>query len=146
MEDTKTFYVYEIINDNSQVEYVGYTTKITGHGNRFYQHTKVKPGHSGHGAFYGRTDITFNIAYETESKRDALDMEGLLKLSYGLEWTERLSPRALNNRQRKLNNAQALEIRSKYIPKKYTMMKLAAEYDVSFKTIHNIINGVNYKC
>ena len=73
-------------------------------------------------------------------------MEGLLKLSYGLEWTERLSPRALNNRQRKLNNAQALEIRSKYIPKKYTMMKLAAEYDVSFKTIHNIINGVNYKC
>jgi len=145
MKDTKKYYVYELRNSENQVEYVGYTSKITGHRNRFYQHTRVRPGHSGNGLFYGRTDITMHVVHETQSKKEALLLEGRLKLSYGIEWSERTDQRNINNRNRKLTQDQAETIRSKYIPLTYTMMTLADEYGVSFKAIYNIIKYESYK-
>ncbi len=145
MKDIKTYYVYELRNLEHQVEYVGYTTKITGRGNRLYQHTRVQPGHNGSGKFYGRTDITLDVVYETLCKKEARELEGKVKLSHGLEWSERTDQRNINNRNRKLTQDQAETIRSKYVSRKYTMQKLAEEYGVSYKTVHNIIKNEIYK-
>ena len=46
---------------------------------------------------------------------------------------------------KKLTDNQAKEIRDKYIPRKYTMQKLATEYNVSYKVIHQIVNNITYK-
>ena len=143
MKDTKKYYVYELRNSENQVEYVGYTSKISGHRNRFYQHTRVRPGHSGNGKFYGRTDITMHVIHETQSKKEALLLEGRLKLSHGLEWTER-SPMPISLRNRKLTQDQAETIRSKYIPRKYTMKALADEYGVSQGAIRNVLVNKTY--
>ena len=143
MKDTKKYYVYELRNSENQVEYVGYTSKITGHRNRFYQHTRVRPGHSGNGLFYGRTDITMHVVHETQSKKEALLLEGRLKLSHGLEWTER-NPMPISLRNRKLTNVHVREIRSKYAPRKYTIQKLADEYNVSYSAIYQILTNKSY--
>ena len=41
----------------------------------------------------------------------------------------------------KLTAAQVLEVRAKYVPRVYTQARLAAEYGVSQKQIHNIVRG-----
>ena len=46
--------------------------------------------------------------------------------------------------KRKLTLKQVEEIRSKYIPRKYTYRKLADEYGVAYRTVWNIINDKNY--
>ena len=145
MKDTKTYYLYELRNDDDQVEYVGYTTKISGYRSRFNQHTRIRPGHNGSGKFYKRTDIRFCIVDQTLCKKEAMELEGKLKLSHGLEWTERTDQRNIEDRNRKLTQDQAEEIRSKYVPRKYSMMTLADEYAVSYGSIKQIINGDTYK-
>ena len=74
-----------------------------------------------------------------------MELEGKLKISHGLEWTERTDQRNIEDRNRKLTQDQAEEIRSKYVPRKYSMMTLADEYAVSYTTIKQIINGDTYK-
>ena len=46
--------------------------------------------------------------------------------------------------KRKFDDEQIKEIRKKYIPKKYSMYKLAKEYNVDYKTIWSIINNKVY--
>lgn len=46
--------------------------------------------------------------------------------------------------KRKLTDLQAQEIREKYVPKKYSMYKIAKEYGVDRRTIHDIINNKTY--
>ena len=48
-------------------------------------------------------------------------------------------------RRRKLTMEQAREIRSKYIPRKYTMRRLEKEYGLDYKTINQIIHNERYK-
>tara|TARA_R110001606_G_scaffold350895_1_gene501040 strand:+ start:1069 stop:1509 length:441 start_codon:yes stop_codon:yes gene_type:complete len=43
------------------------------------------------------------------------------------------------NKIRKINEELADEIRSKYIPRKYTMHMLAAEYGVGYQTIRRVV-------
>nr|WP_241664857.1 helix-turn-helix domain-containing protein [Staphylococcus aureus] len=45
----------------------------------------------------------------------------------------------------KLTNNEVLEIRKKYLSKNYSQRKLAKEYNVSQKTIYNIINKKQWK-
>ena len=45
---------------------------------------------------------------------------------------------------RKLTFEQAEEIRSKYIPRKYSLSKLGEEYGVDLSTIHNIVKNITY--
>ena len=45
----------------------------------------------------------------------------------------------------KLSKIQVLEIREKYVPRKYSTYKLAKEYDVHQSTIHRIINDKIWK-
>tara|TARA_R110000744_G_C18926383_1_gene512554 strand:+ start:42 stop:494 length:453 start_codon:yes stop_codon:yes gene_type:complete len=47
--------------------------------------------------------------------------------------------------KRKLTDSQVLEIKSKYVPYRYTSRSLAKEYGVSQRTILQLINNVNYK-
>jgi hypothetical protein len=46
--------------------------------------------------------------------------------------------------KRKFNNKQIEDIKSKYIPRKYTIKKIADEYNVDYKTIWCIINNKSY--
>jgi hypothetical protein len=46
--------------------------------------------------------------------------------------------------KRKLTKEQLVEIKNKYIPKKYTIKKIAMEYNVDYKTIWNVINKKSY--
>jgi len=46
--------------------------------------------------------------------------------------------------KRKLTLEEVDEIKTKYIPRKYTMQKLAIEYSVNYRTIWNIINNKSY--
>lgn len=69
-----------------------------------------------------------------------------------LEWATRSenSQHAYDNKlnvgpPRKLTLEQTDEIRAKYIPKEYTMQKLADEYGIAISTIHRIINTKLYK-
>ena len=48
-------------------------------------------------------------------------------------------------KSRKLTFEQAEEIRSKYIPRKYTSHRLAKEYGMSRGAISNILAGITYK-
>ena len=81
----KKHYVYELINFMGTVEDVGETIKPK---LRMYQHTKNKRG-SGCGKYYGRQDLVMNIVAEFDNRKDALLLEGKLKLEYGLPWTEK---------------------------------------------------------
>jgi predicted GIY-YIG superfamily endonuclease len=81
------YYVYTLLNSKSKVEYVGVTTNPK---QRYYQHTKHKPAPSHtNGKFYYRSDITMRIEKEYDSKTEAYELEGKLKLKYGLDWTEK---------------------------------------------------------
>ncbi len=80
----KQYYVYELINYYGTIEYVGETIrpKI-----RMYDHIKRKP-YGRNGKFYGRQDLIMNIVATFDNKKDARELEGKLKLDYGMEHTE----------------------------------------------------------
>ena len=46
--------------------------------------------------------------------------------------------------KRKLDNKQVEEIKLKYIPRKYSIEKIAREYNVDYKTIWCIVNNKSY--
>ena len=78
------YYVYELINHYGTVEYVGETKRPK---QRLREHTKRKPG-KGVGMFYGRTDLVMNIVSLFTNRKEARELEGKLKLEYGMEHTE----------------------------------------------------------
>ena len=82
----KKYYVYELVNNSGEVEYVGQTYRPK---RRFWDHTKSKATISGTGKFYGRQDLMMYIVNEFDNVKDARLYEGQLKLSYGMEWIER---------------------------------------------------------
>ena len=50
-----------------------------------------------------------------------------------------------NQGSSKLRSEQINEIRNKYIPKKYTLKRLAKEYGVHHSTIYNVVKRVKWK-
>lgn len=80
----KKYYVYELINLYGTIEDVGETYRPEF---RMNQHTRIK-GHC-HGKYYGRQDLIMNIVAEFDNRKDARKLETELKLSYGLQRTER---------------------------------------------------------
>ena len=83
-------HVYKIVDTNNVVQYVGVTRVPI---QRERQHFRNKPSEvkSGHGSFYHRTDLTFEIVASFLTREAALKYEGMLKIAYGLEWTESTS-------------------------------------------------------
>ena len=71
-----------------------------------------------------------------------------------LEWVSYLenTKHAIDNKlwgknildRRKLTDIQIIEIKNKYVPKKYTIKQLAIEYNVDYKTIWNVLNNKSY--
>jgi hypothetical protein len=47
--------------------------------------------------------------------------------------------------KRKLTDEQVTEIKKKYIPKVYSIKRLANEYEVDYKTMWNVINNISYQ-
>ena len=80
------WYVYEIYDSYGSVVYVGESKDPK---SRMYTHTKRKPDAGGRGRFYGQ-DVTYTIVDSFEDRRMARELEGQLKLQYGMEWTEKL--------------------------------------------------------
>jgi|TARA_R110000751_G_scaffold231693_1_gene332947 predicted GIY-YIG superfamily endonuclease len=134
-------YVYELRNSRGEVEYVGETRRPKRRPIEHLKYNKKSP-------FLGRTDLTFNIVATFNDRRQALKLEGELKLSYGLEWTENNwvinNGRDTPNVSRKFNNEQVIEIRSKYA-KGYQLKQLAQEYGVYPGTIKAMVIRATYK-
>ena len=123
--------VYEL-RSGSKVEYVGYTTNTL--PNRLYDHVKRS------GYFPNRKDITIHEASVWNNKQEALQEERRLKESYGMYWGE--SKGGKTNRLTTVEIAQ--EIKSKYVPYKYTQSMLAREYNLPLNTIVGITREYSY--
>tara|TARA_R110000803_G_C11707769_1_gene286456 strand:- start:40 stop:462 length:423 start_codon:yes stop_codon:yes gene_type:complete len=135
-------YVYELRNSTEVVEYVGVSKNPN---NRLYDHTISKPSlTSGHGKFYGRTDLTVHSVSQWPTRKIAMKEEKRVKISYGMVWGEGLGGTASCKNMRVLTKDIAEEIRSKYIPKIYHMRMLAEEYNVSKTTVQRILENLTY--
>lgn len=78
----KKYYVYELYNLLGTIEYVGESTRPI---QRFANHIKHKPiERTGIGKFYQRSDLSLNIAYEFDTKRQAWKYQCKLQKEYGL--------------------------------------------------------------
>ena len=140
-------YVYEI-RENGIPIYVGESKNPQ---KRFRQHTMWQPS-PGNGTFYGRTNLQLAIIAGPISVREARDLEDELKIKYGMPLGERIGapvkpklPKVYKRRQI-VSEEDVIEIKAKYKPRKYTLERLAKEYNVGVKTIHRIITneyGIN---
>lgn len=80
------YIVYEIIDDNDNVLYVGCTSDLN---RRFKQHTQTHPKH-GHGKFYKRIDVKIKEVKRFTEKREARQFETDHKIANNLKPTEYL--------------------------------------------------------
>ena len=79
----KKYYVYELVNLDGIVEYVGESTRPN---KRFYEHLKHKPHVTNHnGKFYGREDINLNVVAEFETHKEAFEYQCKLQKKYGFK-------------------------------------------------------------
>ena len=87
-KDIRKKYVYQLVNENNIVEYVG--ESFNPHS-RFKQHTKKKfRPKKGCGKFYGRTDLSLQILAEFENHKEAFDYQCQLQTKYfGIDDRER---------------------------------------------------------
>ena len=82
-----SYFVYELVNLMGTIEYVGRTKDPR---RRFGEHTRTKPNKKNtNGMFYGRQDLLLNVVKSFDDIKDANKLEGELKLSYGINWTEK---------------------------------------------------------
>tara|TARA_R110001632_G_C11069260_1_gene387086 strand:+ start:95 stop:514 length:420 start_codon:yes stop_codon:yes gene_type:complete len=135
--------VYELRTILGKLEYFGYSKNINAKWGRLYQHTKKKQG-----LFYGREDLVLNELKTFATRKEAGQEEGRLKLLHGMEWTEKEVGRrnGLTGgiKNRKITMEEAIEIRSKYIPRKNSYVKLAKEYNISKSSIVRITKNMSY--
>jgi hypothetical protein len=74
-------YVYELVNDDGNVEYVGESINPEF---RFKRHTHYKPHKASNvGKFYGRNDLKLKIIKEFNSKKEAFQYQCELQSKYG---------------------------------------------------------------
>lgn len=81
----KTYKVYELIDQQENIVYVGLSKRPEG---RYYDHIVRKPTQSGRGKFHGRHDLNLRIHSEHPNRKEAWLAEGTRKLELGMEWTE----------------------------------------------------------
>jgi predicted GIY-YIG superfamily endonuclease len=107
------YYVYELVNLLGTVEYVGQTKNPK---DRFYRHTKRKPGlRTGSGKFYKRQDISMHIVATYATEEEALKAEFDLQVFWGLPIdgsTRSHNVTGSKNGHAKLNEDQVRQIKS----------------------------------
>jgi len=136
------YYVYELINLQGTVEYVGQSKRPKV---RFLQHTKYNPGTSLHGRFLGRQDLILNVVSCYETKAEVLQAEYELQKFWGLpcdkEKAVGLSVNAgSKNTWAKLNEDQVKEIK-RLISQNYKLTEIAKKFKVTHGSIGNIKSG-----
>lgn len=94
---------------------------------------------------YGIKDLTIEIVAGPMSNKKARALERALKVKHNLELTEYTRCTSICTASRKITYLQAQEIRNKYIPRKYTMKMLAAEYNISQPAILQVLEYKTYK-
>ena len=134
----KTYKVYELINHYGTVEYVGMTSNLK---NRFQRHTKTRPHptnpSAGYGKFFGRQDLIIHLVSEFSTRQEAELFEGQLKLSHGMEWTERT--RGAKNRIF-IADEHKIGIINDF-NNSLSLRKLEKKYGYDRKKIAELING-----
>lgn len=118
------WYVYQIVNENNEVEYVGKTARPK---QRWSQHKAKEKYSSGQGAFGNRTDVKFEIINEFKSERNAELYELQCKLSLGLPITES-----------KLVGSNLMKV----VPVKVICAKTGNELGI-YSSIHKAANELN---
>jgi len=142
----KIYYVYELYDLYGSCVYVGETINPK---RRLWQHTYKT------GKFYG-VQVTMYIVTEFTNRKDALSLEGQLKLQYGFEWYEgncQISRAiaggkamgATNGKLRRvITYEQAEDIRSIYATENISQQQLAERLGMTRSTIRNIIMQRTY--
>lgn len=77
----KTYYVYELVNQQGEIEYIG---KTCNPHERLIEHRKSRS------KFTARHDLQMKLVKEFNSNKQALKFEGKHKIANGFEWTERI--------------------------------------------------------
>ena len=140
-------HVYELRDQQGNVVDVGMSKQLKV---RLRQHTFTKPtdANNGSGKWYGRKDLSIHSMSIWATRSEARAEEGRLKLHHGFKWTEQIASqkggKLLGQSNRKLTMEQAQEIKSKYIPYKYTYHRLAKEYGVAVSAIRAIVHNQTY--
>lgn len=129
-------YVYDLINTTDIVEYVGITKRPT---IRLKEH--ILPS----GKFPRRSDLRLELVTGPMSKADALKLEGERKISFGMDWHEKIAQikgaRAPKPTRRIFTKEDIYDIRKKEIYQR----DYAKKYGVSQRTIVQIQHGLTYK-
>jgi len=141
----RTYYVYELLNSEGSIEYIGRTTLPK---KRMWQHTKQRPikGY-GMGKFYGRTDLIMNILQTFDVSTHASHYETELKIKNGIPPTEKINStnNALKNFSVERIPVYAYTRDGEYVgefvsqddcSKKLNLTKSAVSYVVSGKIKH----------
>lgn len=134
----KKYYVYELINLMGSVEDVGESYRPN---YRLYQHTKVMPrnGISGYGKYYGRQDLVMNIVAEFDNKSDARKLEGELKLSYGMNWSEK--DRDIKNGLKRSKPVLVYKKDGTYVGEFYSLHECARVLKLNCSNAGKVCNG-----
>tara|TARA_R110000744_G_scaffold329580_2_gene435120 strand:+ start:21 stop:434 length:414 start_codon:yes stop_codon:yes gene_type:complete len=131
-------YVYELRVGERVID-VGVTSRTI--ETRLYEHTRNL------GRWPNRTDITIHSVSEWLTLKLAMKEEGRLKLSYGLEWTERNNQikggMVAGPKRRVLKRKDILEIRNLSDLGVY-QRDIANQYNVCQRTINKIVNKISY--
>ncbi len=139
----KTFYVYELVNSNNQVEYVGETTMPE---KRLNLH-KCNSNGSGKGKFYGRNDITMRILKKFNSKPEAFEYQCQLQSQYGLETDKdklRKNSKKGSISGRNITKKSILcysKCKTKFIKEYEAIMDASRDLKISNGNIGNVLSG-----
>lgn len=140
--------------------------RVTEEGKVFCNNVEKKPYVSSHGYFrinfegkdeyvhrlvankflpnpYGKTDINHKNGIKLDNHINNLEWvtraENLKHARENGLWGKNIL------KKRKFTDQQIIEIRNKYVPRKYSMYRLSIEYGVDYKTINYIVNQKSYQ-
>jgi predicted GIY-YIG superfamily endonuclease len=130
------WYVYQIVNEMGEVEYVGKTATPK---RRWSQHTAKERYSSGQGLFGNRTDVKFEIIKEFVNERTAELYEMQTKLELGLPVTE---CNIVGSKLMKVVQVKAICSKTgKELGVYSSIYKAAKELNVGFRSISSCIKG-----
>lgn len=127
------YYVYQLVNDNEVVEYVGVTKNPT---SRWKDHTRKRPSpKTRNGKFWDRKDIHMDIICVNPDLHIAYKMERHAKITHGLEPTEETRSTHLNPAQRVIGWKDGIQ--SEW----FSLRHCARELSIARKSISDVVEG-----
>jgi predicted GIY-YIG superfamily endonuclease len=145
------YFIYKIFDPSGKILYIGCSTNPK---KRFKQHINMKPGSNhGHGKFYEKNDLQYKILKRYNSKKEALQAEGVYKTLLGFEWTEKTAGEKVGRlrykytkeinegqkKRRKLSDDQIEDIKELY-KNGYTQNYISQIYSIGQPLVSRIVN------